>query len=390
MSHHALRRAIAETIPDTALTDIIASPTPVKVKFGADPSAPDLHLGHAVVLRVLRHLQDLGHTVQFLIGDFTAMIGDPTGKSETRPILTSDQVKENALTYHRQVMKLLREDRTEVVFNSEWLDRLSSRDMIQLSAKYTVARMMERDDFQKRFAANIPISIHEFMYPLLQGYDSVVLGSDVEIGGTDQKFNLLMGRHLQRDTHQAPQKILMTPILEGLDGVQKMSKSLGNHVAILDSPRDMFGKLMSIPDSLIVRYVSLLTDRDDHDIFQIANHLNDGTAHPKLLKESMAREVVAQFHSESEAVAANDEFNRVFSKGDVPSDIPELPGTLGDRLSDLLVGCGAVPSKKEFYRLVQQSAISIDDIPVRDMFATIPVPGGQIIRIGKRRFYRLV
>ena len=386
----ALRRSVAEAIPELSIETLIRAEKPLKIKFGADPSAPDLHLGHAVVLKVLRRLQDMGHTVQFLVGEYTAMIGDPTGKSETRPILTREQVAHNAVTYQTQVMKILRADRTEIVFNSQWLDGLSSRDLIQLAAKYTVARMMERDDFQKRFSANVAISIHEFLYPLLQGYDSVILKSDVEIGGTDQKFNLLMGRHLQRESGMAQQSVLMTPILEGLDGVHKMSKSLGNHVAILDAPDAMYGKLLSIPDELIPRYYSLLTEVSNAEIEAITAQLRAGTVNPKSLKEAMAMHIVGDFHSVAEAESARDEFNRIFSRGEVPTDIPALRVAEGDRLSDLLVNVGAVTSKKEFVRLVQQGAVSMDGHAITDSFFVMAAVDGAVIRVGKRRFYKTV
>ncbi|NBV83146.1 tyrosine--tRNA ligase, partial [bacterium] len=386
----ALRRSVVEVIPEPSFDHIVCAEKSLKIKFGADPSAPDLHLGHAVVLKVLRRLQDLGHTVQFLIGDYTAMIGDPTGKSETRPILTVDQVAKNAITYQSQVMKILRQDRTDVVFNSHWLDTMTSRDMIQLAAKYTVARMMERDDFQKRFSSNVAISIHEFLYPLLQGHDSVVLRSDVEIGGTDQKFNLLMGRHLQRESGVAQQSVMMVPILEGLDGVNKMSKSLGNHIAILDSPDTMYGKLLSIPDELITRYYTLLTDVADAEIKVIDEQIRSGAINPKTLKEAMAVRIVTDFHSEEAALGARDEFNRIFSRGEVPTEMPALQIKSGQRLADVLMAEGAVPSKKEFVRLVQQGAVSIDGTVLGDAFAVVPGTDGAVIRVGKRRFYKTV
>jgi len=389
-SIEALRRSVVEVIPEPSFDHIVRAEKSLKIKFGADPSAPDLHLGHAVVLKVLRRLQDLGHTVQFLIGDYTAMIGDPTGKSETRPILTVDQVAKNAITYQSQVMKILRQDRTDVVFNSHWLDTMTSRDMIQLAAKYTVARMMERDDFQKRFSSNVAISIHEFLYPLLQGHDSVVLRSDVEIGGTDQKFNLLMGRHLQRESGVAQQSVMMVPILEGLDGVNKMSKSLGNHIAILDSPDTMYGKLLSIPDELITRYYTLLTDVADAEIKVIDEQIRSGAINPKTLKEAMAVRIVTDFHSEEAAIGARDEFNRIFSRGEVPTEMPALQIKSGQRLADVLMAEGAVPSKKEFVRLVQQGAVSIDGTVLGDAFAVVPGTDGAVIRVGKRRFYKTV
>jgi tyrosyl-tRNA synthetase len=386
----SLNRSIVDAIPETTISRFVTAKPPLTIKFGADPSAPDLHLGHAVVLKVLRRLQELGHTVQFLIGDYTAMIGDPTGKSETRPILTPEQIQHNAATYQLQVMKILREDRTQIVFNSSWLETLSSRDMIHLAAKYTVARMMERDDFQKRFSTNVSISLHEFLYPLLQGYDSVVLKSDVEIGGTDQKFNLLMGRHLQKEWDQAPQSVLMTPILEGLDGVHKMSKSLGNHIAILDTPTDMFGKLMSMPDPLIPRYYRLLTEVADARISEIEGALQAGTQNPKMLKEELAELIVTDFHSAALATQARAEFNRVFGKGQLPDEIPVLQIGEADRLSDLLVAAGAVASKKEYARLVTQGAVSLDEVIVTDPFLVVPSMQDQIIRVGKRRFFKTI
>ena len=384
-----IRRTVAEAIPATAVDEILNSSKPLLIKFGADPSAADLHLGHAVVLNLLRRFQDAGHRVQFLIGDFTAMIGDPTGKSETRPILTREQILQNAATYQRQVFKILNPERTDVVFNSTWLDVLPSRELVQLSAKYTVARMLERDDFDKRFKGNVPISLHEFLYPLLQGYDSVVLNSDVEVGGTDQKFNLLMGRHLQKEWDASPQRVIMTPILEGLDGVQKMSKSLGNHVGLLDSASDMFGKIMSMPDSLIPRYYTFLTDASDDFITSLTRDLVAGVTHPKTAKEDLAERIVSRFHSSEAGAAARLEFNRVFSGGELPDEMPDLviPGP-ENRLADLLVSAGAVVSKKEYSRLVNQGAISVDNVIISDPFYGLPFQSGMVIRVGKRRFYK--
>jgi len=381
-------RELVDVIPSTFPDSL--SKKSLNIKFGADPSAPDMHLGHMVVLRKLRNLQDMGHHVTFLIGDFTAMIGDPTGKSETRPILTQEQVAENAVTYQSQVFKILDPERTTVVFNAAWLGAMSAKDMIALSARHTVARMLERDDFKKRFSENRPISIHEFLYPLLQGYDSVELKSDVEIGGTDQLFNLIMGRHLQREYGQKEQSVVTVPILEGLDGKIKMSKSLGNHIPLLDNSDDMFGKLMSIPDLLITRYFSLLTDVPNSDIVAMAEQMSSGTLNPKHAKEKLAHTLVTMLHDADKADAAQARFNQIFSKKDIPDDIPELAVAADDvRLSDLVMAKALLPSRKEYQRLVQQGAVSINDVPVQDMhFQWVP-ENGAVLRIGKRRFYKI-
>jgi tyrosyl-tRNA synthetase len=382
-------RGLVDVIPSTFPETI--SKKPLNIKFGADPSAPDMHLGHMVVLRKLRNLQDMGHHVTFLIGDFTAMIGDPTGKSETRPILTQEQVTENAITYQTQVFKILDPDKTTVVFNASWLGAMSGKEMIELSARHTVARMLERDDFKKRFAENKAISIHEFLYPLLQGYDSVVLKSDVEIGGTDQLFNLLMGRHLQREYDQKEQSVVTVPILEGLDGKIKMSKSLGNHIPLLETADDMFGKVMSIPDELIIRYFSLLTDVSDIAISELADSMANGTLNPKHAKEKLAHTLVSMLHDAEQAAAAQERFNQIFSKKDMPDDIPELSvGKDEIRLSDLVMGQNMLPSRKEYQRLVQQGAVSINDVPVTDIQFQWQPENAAVLRIGKRRFYKIV
>lgn len=384
-------RGIEEIIPKSCSDTLKESKKPLKVKFGADPSAPDLHLGHMVVLNKLRLLQEMGHEIIFLIGDFTAMIGDPTGKSETRKPLTIDDVKANAETYQEQVFKILDKSKTRVVFNSEWLDKLTGSDMIKLSARYTVARMLERDDFNKRFKGERSISIHEFLYPLLQGYDSVALESDIEIGGTDQKFNLLMGRHLQREYGcKVEQSIITVPILEGLDGVQKMSKSLNNHVGIMETPQSIFGKLMSIPDELICRYFSLLTDKDEAEIKTIETNMKNGSLNPKLAKEDLAKTLVTFLHDATAAQAACDEFNRVFGQKKVPDDMPEIKLNLDEvRLDQLLTNEKIIASKKEIRRLVDQGAISINEEKISDHFYTFTPEDGQVLKIGKRRFYKL-
>lgn len=391
MTHHPslalFLRGLVDVIPST-LPDTLVQKK-LNIKFGADPSAADMHLGHMVVLRKLRNLQDLGHHVTFLIGDFTAMIGDPTGKSETRPILTQEQVAQNALTYQTQVFKILDPARTSVVFNATWLGALSAKDMIALSAKHTVARMLERDDFKKRFTENRAIAIHEFLYPLLQGYDSVVLKSDVELGGTDQLFNLLMGRHLQREYGQSEQAVVTVPILEGLDGKVKMSKSLGNHIPLLDTPDEMFGKLMSIPDPLICRYLTLLTDVSDAEIATIAADMQSGVLNPKHAKERLANTLVTMLHDADQANAAQTRFNHIFSKRDIPEEMPELPLPSGvTRLADVVMGHQLLPSRKEYQRLVQQGAVSIQDTVIEDPQFQWTPQSGDVLRIGKRRFYK--
>jgi tyrosyl-tRNA synthetase len=362
------------------------------IKFGADPSAPDLHLGHMVVLNKLRVLQNLGHHVQFLIGDFTAMIGDPTGKSETRKPITKEQVKENAESYKTQVFKILDPKKTSVVFNSTWLEKLSASELISLSGRYTVARMLERDDFTKRFKGNKPISIHEFLYPLLQGYDSVELKSDVEIGGTDQTFNLLMGRHLQKEYGQKQQQIIITvPILEGLDGVQKMSKSLNNHIGIMDVPTDMFGKIMSLPDSLIFRYFKLLTTKTPEDIKIMEKKIEEGQ-NPRDFKIELAQVIITQLHSREAAFEAEEQFKKVFSKKQVPDEMPEIKVQKDVSLHVLsfIAENNLIPSKKEITRLINQGAISIDGERVPDLkFEFIPT-AEHVLKIGKRKFYRII
>jgi tyrosyl-tRNA synthetase len=352
---------IEQSVPENLRELIANSKKPLRVKFGADPSAPDLHLGHTVVLNKLKVFQELGHHVIFLIGDYTAMIGDPTGKSETRKALSAEDVKKNALTYQSQVFKVLDKDKTEVRYNAEWLDKLSSRDIIRLSGQYTVARMLERDDFSKRFKSEKSISIHEFLYPLLQGYDSVALKADIEIGGTDQTFNLLMGRHLQKEYGEKPQSIMTVPILEGTDGIQKMSKSLNNHIGIMDSPKEMFGKLMSIPDNLIIRYYTLLTDLSLADIGEVSDRLNSGT-NPKQIKEMLAEKLVSIYHSESDSLRERESFNKVFSQNQVPEDMPVYKISKGTciKIIDILMENKMVASKKEAVRLFQQKAVTIE------------------------------
>ncbi|MFC1478090.1 tyrosine--tRNA ligase [Candidatus Margulisiibacteriota bacterium] len=368
-----------EIIPEADFDLAIKKGKKLKVKWGADPSAPDLHLGHTVILRKLKQLQDAGHEITFLIGDFTAMIGDPTGKSETRPALTREQVLKNAKTYQDQVFKILDRKKTKVVFNSEWLNKLSPRDIIEITSKHTVARMLERDDFSKRYNNQQPISIHEFLYPLFQGYDSVELKSDLEAGGTDQKFNFLVGRQLQEAYGQKPQMILTMPILEGLDGVQKMSKSLGNHVGITEPADQIYGKLMSIPDELMPRYYELLTDLSF-----------DKNAHPMEEKKRLAFEITKTYYDEAQAKLAAEKFATMFSKREVPEDIEEyrVPST-ATSMSEVLTMTAMAPSKKEARRLIDQGAVTWDGEKVTD--ETIPSKSdSHILKVGKRRIGKIV
>ncbi len=370
----------------------VDSGRPLTVKVGFDPSAPDLHLGHTVVIRKMRHFQQLGHRVIFLIGDFTGSIGDPTGKKSTRPQLTEAEIKANAATYERQISTLLDPDSTVVDFNSRWLGALSSADWIRLAAKVTVAQMLERDDFKKRYQAQQPISLHEFLYPLAQGYDSVALEVDVELGGTDQLFNLLVGRHLMREHGQQPQVVMTLPLLEGLDGVEKMSKSLGNTIAVEDEPFDMFGKLMSISDDLMWRYWLLLSDRSKAEIEAERARVAAGERHPMDVKKDLARTIVADFHSPDEAVAAQVEFESVFSARQQPQDIPEINLQCDHdplQLARALVQAGLAASNSDARRLIGQGGVKVDGVVVRDIRATLDRSAPRLVQVGKRKFARL-
>jgi tyrosyl-tRNA synthetase len=361
---------------------------PLRVKVGFDPSAPDLHLGHTVIINKMRQFQDLGHTVIFLIGDFTGMIGDPTGKSATRKALTPQQVQENAQTYARQVYKILDEEKTEVRFNSEWLNALGSAGMIRLAAKYTVARMLERDDFETRYKNNQPIAIHEFLYPLAQGYDSVELQCDVEMGGTDQKFNLHVGRQLQQHYGQPPQVIITLPLLEGLDGVQKMSKSLDNYVGITEPPGEMFGKLMSISDELMWRYYDLLSFRGNAEIAALKVKVADGL-NPRDVKFLLCEEIIERFHSRADAVAAREEFIARFRQGEMPEDMPEKTletGGDGIGIAAALSQCGLTSSNSEAFRMIQQGGVRIDGEKVDDRTLQLPPGFSGVLQVGKRKF----
>lgn len=363
---------------------------PLRVKAGFDPTAPDLHLGHTVLLRKLKHFQDLGHEVYFLIGDFTALIGDPTGRSETRPVLTKEQVLENAKTYQAQVFKILEPKKTKVVFNSEWFSQMKVEEVIKLCAKYTLARILEREDFKKRYESGIPIAIHELIYPLFQAYDSVALKADVELGGTDQLFNLLIGRDIQREYGQEPQVIITTPLLEGLDGVQKMSKSLGNYIGIMETPFEMFGKIMSISDHLMWKYYELLTDLPLEEIAMMKEQVNEGKYHPMEAKKKLAFTLVAQYHSLEEAKRAQEEFERVFSKREPPSEMETFEISAGIvYIPKLFKDLGLFKSSSEVRRLLSQRAIDINKKPLEKEELEL-LPGEYVFKIGKKRFIKLV
>ena len=369
----------------------VATGIPLRVKAGFDPTAPDLHLGHTVLLQKLKHFQDLGHDVYFLIGDFTGMIGDPTGKSETRKALTREDVARNAESYKEQVFKILDPERTKVVFNSQWLAGLDSFAMIRLASELTVARMLEREDFKVRFREGTPISIHEFLYPLIQGYDSVAIEADVEIGGTDQLFNLLMGRDLQRSRKQAPQVVLTLPLLEGLDGVQKMSKSLGNYIGITEPPNDIYGKVLSLSDQLMFRYYELLSDLGAAEIAVLKKEMEAGTRHPKEIKKQLARELTARFHSEAAALQAEQNFEKVFQKGGLPDDILEkqMSTTEDLWLPQLLVDAGLVTSTSDGRRMIKQNAVSLDGEKVTDINAVVKPHGEVLLKVGKLRYCKV-
>lgn len=387
----ALWRGADEIIREDELRERLASGRPLRIKAGFDPTAPDLHLGHTVLINKLRQFQDLGHQVVFLIGDFTGRIGDPSGRSATRQPLTGDDVVRNAETYREQIFRILDPDRTEVVFNSTWMGEMSATDMIELSARYTVARMLERDDFHKRYQANQSIAIHEFMYPLIQGYDSVALRADVELGGTDQKFNLLVGRDLQREYGQPPQVLITTPVLEGLDGVQKMSKSLGNFIGIREPADEMFGKLMSISDTLMWRYFELLSFRPLADIERLRREVEAG-ANPRDVKVQLADELVTRFHDRAAATAAHEAFVARFREGVMPTEMPEHvldAGAAGRSLAMTLRDVDLVASTSEALRMLDQRAVRVDGERVESRDATLAPGATYVVQVGKRRFARV-
>src|SRR6056297_1117300 len=394
-----LKRGVSDLISEDELKDKLVEAQkegrPLKVKLGLDPSAPDIHLGHTVVLRKLKQFQDLGHEVYLIIGDFTGKIGDPTGKSETRKQLTKEQIEENARTYEKQFSKILDKDKTKLVFNSSWLGDMDFEDVIKLSSKYTVARMLERDDFHNRYQANKPISIHEFFYPLMQGYDSVAIEADIELGGTDQRFNLLVGRNLQKEYDQEPQVLVMMPILEGLDGTEKMSKSLDNYIGVEDKPSEMYGKVMSIPDDLIVRYYELVTNVDIERVNEIKKDIEVNKVNPMQYKKDLAYIIVKEFHGEAKAKEAAQEFENVFSKGGLPEDIPEVEIS-EDQLEDgelwivkIVAATGLVDSNSEARRMIKQGAVTIDDKKYEKINLDLEVKDGMIVQIGKRRYAKL-
>ena len=388
----SLGRGVEEILLENELKDRLKSGRPLRVKAGFDPTAPDLHLGHTVLLNRLRQFQDLGHEAIFLIGDFTGMIGDPTGKSATRPPLTRDQVIENARTYEAQIYKILDPAKTLVMFNSSWMHQMSSAELIQLAAKHTVARMLERDDFNNRYATGQAIAIHEFLYPLIQGYDSVALRADVELGGTDQKFNMLVGRELQKHYGQSPQVVMTLPILEGLDGVQKMSKSLGNYIGIHESPDEMFGKIMSVSDELMWRYFELLSFRPADEIAGFRHSVAEG-ANPRDIKFKLAMEIVARFHSPEAAEQALQAFIARFQKGLLPEDMPEITlqsTTGGMAISLVLKAADLTKTTSEARRMLQQGAVRLDGERVTDVDLEIPAGSSLVIQVGKRRVARII
>ena len=364
---------------------------PLRIKYGADPSAPDLHLGHTVPLRKLRQLQDLGHLVVFIIGDFTARIGDPSGKSETRPMQTEEQVHANAKTYQEQVFQILDKKKTEVRYNSEWLGKMRPEDFLKLTAQYTVARILERDDFSKRYKAGQPIALVEFLYPLLQGHDSVEIRSDIEIGGTDQKFNLLVGRELQKTDGQTPQVVMTLPLIEGLDGVQKMSKSLGNHIALKDTPREMFGKVMSIPDTMMERYYRYVAALSAKEAEAVLADLKSGALHPREAKSRLAERIVSLFHSETDGIRAREEFDEIFKNKGMPAEIPTVK--VSQKTIDivsLLVEAKLATSKTEARRLMEQGGVKIGHEKITDPKAAITIGDPFVLQCGKRKFAKIV
>lgn len=390
-----ISHGVADLLPEDEfkkkLEKSVATNTPLIVKLGLDPTAPDIHLGHTVVLRKLKLFQDFGHKVIILIGDFTARIGDPTGKSVTRPPLTEEQVITNAKTYQEQIFKVLDPEKTEVRFNSEWLSKLDFADVLKLASKYTVARMLERDDFHKRYTEGRPISIHEFMYPLMQGYDSIALKADVEFGGTDQTFNLLMGRHLQGEEGMPEQTIITMPILEGLDGVQKMSKSLGNYIGISEAPSEMYGKAMSIPDELMMRYFMLVTDMSIEEQEQLSKDLESGAAHPRDVKMKLAHTIVRLYHGEEAANFGQDEFVRVFQKHAMPTDIPEYKVAITEEpvfVPQLLSDAGLTASNGEARRSIKAGAFKINGEKCNEEH--IVLKDGMVLQVGKRKFIKIV
>lgn len=388
-----IKRGCVELLIEKELEDKLATGRPLIIKAGFDPTAPDLHLGHTVLIQKLRQFQQLGHDVHFLIGDFTGMIGDPTGKSETRKVLTKEDVLRNAETYKEQVFKILDPEKTKVVFNSSWLNDLGCGGMIALASKYTVARMLERDDFHKRYTTQQPIAIHEFLYPLIQGYDSVAMKADVELGGTDQKFNLLMGRELQREWGQQPQCILTMPLLEGLDGVNKMSKSLGNYIGISEAPDEIFGKVMSISDELMIRYYELLSDMSVVEFEKLKSGMAEGSVHPMAAKKALGRELVDRFHGAGQGQLAEENFVKRFKENEIPEEMPQISYIAADcplLLAKALTEAGLTKSNGEARRSIDQGGVKLNGEKVSNANLELTSAGEYIVQIGKRRFVRIV
>ncbi len=394
---NVIKRGAVEVIIESdllkKLEKSLATDKPLRIKAGFDPTAPDIHLGHTVLLNKMYQFQELGHEVIFLIGDFTGMIGDPTGKSETRKHLSREEVLDNAKTYQSQIYKVLDKQKTRIVFNSAWMTDMKAEQLIQLAAQYTVARMLEREDFKKRYQTELPISIHEFLYPLIQGYDSVALQADVELGGTDQKFNLLVGRELQKGCGQEPQSIVLMPLLEGLDGLNKMSKSLGNYIGINEPAKDIFGKIMSVSDKLMIRYYELLSAVSLQDVEKIQADIQTGKLHPMEAKKMLASEFADRFCGSGEGQKARQEFEKVFSKKNLPEDIP-IAEIVWDgekmKLTKIMSTSGIVASNSEARRMIQQGAVEVNEKPVKDIDAELSKDGEYVMRVGKKRFVKIV
>ena len=386
-----IKRGADELLIETELVEKLKAGRPLRVKAGFDPTAPDLHLGHTVLINKLRHFQDLGHHVMFLIGDFTGMIGDPTGKNTTRPPLSREQILENAKTYQEQVFKILDPEKTEICFNSTWFEPIGAAGMIRLAALHTVARMLERDDFSKRYTSGQPIAIHEFLYPLCQGYDSVAMRADVELGGTDQKFNLLVGRELQKHYGQSPQCVRMMPLLEGLDGVNKMSKSLGNYVGINEPPREIFGKLMSVSDTLMWRYYDLLSFQGNAEISRLRQEVDSGR-NPRDVKVLLAQEIVARFHGHRAAEDALADFDARFRQGAIPDDLPDVVIATGAQpltIVQVLRQSGLTASTSEAMRMIEQGGVKIDGVKIEDKGLVLATDRAWVVQVGKRKFARV-
>ena len=388
-----IKRGVFEIIPEEDLVKklehSIKTKKPLNIKLGCDPSRPDLHLGHSVVLRKLRQFQDLGHQAILIIGDFTGMIGDPSGKSKTRPSLTLAETRQNGQSYFEQATKILSSQRVTMQYNSEWLDKMSFADVIRLASKYTVARMLERDDFTIRYKAGEPISVHEFLYPLAQAMDSVAIHADVELGGTDQKFNLLVGRDIQREFGQEPQVTLMMPILAGTDGIEKMSKSLDNYIGVNDTPKDIYGKTLSIPDKLIYQYFELATDVPKKELLEIKKSLDSSNTNPRDIKRTLARTFVRMYHSQEAATAAEEEFDRIFVEKSIPDDIEEFMVNAPMTITALMTEAKLAVSKSEARRLIEQGGVSIDGERVSDPNVLLPDKSECILKVGKRRFLKI-